>query len=113
MRDRSTERPISRNDRPVLAPERAMPSEKGMAQLRFSAQLLSLVLLSCASAFPQLAPPGTAPVAEKSEAPQDALGRTTPRGAVLGFLKAGQRQITKSPLSWRYSGNVAVYRHWL
>jgi len=111
MTDRSTERPILANDRPVPAPERAIPSESGMTLRRFSALLLSLILLSCVSAFPQLAPPGTAPAAAKPDAPEDVLGRTTPRGAVLGFLKAGQKadnQVAAEYLNTRLRGKAAT-----
>ena len=60
-KERSEERPISKNHRPMVAPERAIPSENGMTRLRFSALPLSLILLSCVSAYPQFALPGTAP----------------------------------------------------
>lgn len=55
------------------------------------ALLLALILLPCLPAFPQLAVPGTAPPAVQPEAPKDALGRTTPRGTVRGFLTAGHK----------------------
>lgn len=54
--------------------------------------LLSLVLLLCViPAWTQLGAPAPAPPAAQPELPKDALGRTTPQGAVLGFLIAGRK----------------------
>jgi MscS family membrane protein len=53
--------------------------------------LLSLLPLLSPAVWPQVAVP-TAPVAEaKPEPAKDPLGRTTPRGAVLGFLNAARK----------------------
>jgi len=52
----------------------------------------SLVLLFCGTVWPQAAIMGTTtPSPTQSLAPKDSLGRTTPRGTVLGFLAAAQK----------------------
>src|ERR1700756_654057 len=57
--------------------------------------LLSLLPLLSPAVWPQVAVP-TAPVAEaKPEPAKDPLGRTTPRGAVLGFLNAARKGNTE------------------
>ena len=51
-------------------------------------------------------PPATAPA---PQAPQDALGRTTPRGTVLGFLSAGRkgdRALARQYLGGRTNGDA-------
>jgi len=57
--------------------------------------LLSLLLLLSPAVWPQVTVP-SAPVAEaKPEPAKDPLGRTTPRGAVLGFLNAARKGNTE------------------
>jgi MscS family membrane protein len=58
------------------------------ASLRRVAPLLAGVVL-CGISCAQI--PGKAAAATPTPAPQDALGRTTPRGTVFGFLNAGHR----------------------
>ena len=57
---------------------------------RRSSLALFTVLIACATASAQ--PPGSSSQASApaAEPPKDALGRTTPRGAVLGFLSAAR-----------------------
>jgi MscS family membrane protein len=56
---------------------------------KFGGGLLSAsFVLFCATACAQ---PGSSSVAAQPEAPQDVLGRTTPRGTVLGFLLAARK----------------------
>jgi MscS family membrane protein len=57
--------------------------------------LILAVLLAAVPKVPaQLKPPvpATTPEAPKTEPPQDTLGRTTPRGAVLSFLAAARKE---------------------
>ncbi|HEY7306766.1 MAG TPA: mechanosensitive ion channel domain-containing protein [Bryobacteraceae bacterium] len=57
-----------------------------------SATLISLVLLArMMNGQLPVAPAPTPPVAAQKPAEQDPLGRETPRGCVLGFLKAAER----------------------
>ena len=62
---------------------------------RFSTNtcLLFLVLLSCVPMWTQIevGTPSSAPAASKPAVPKDALGRTTPRGTVLGFVSAARK----------------------
>ncbi|HEX2452744.1 MAG TPA: mechanosensitive ion channel family protein [Vicinamibacterales bacterium] len=68
-------------------------------------------LLSAIGAQAQTAPGVTAPAPAqaKAEAPKDALGRTTPRGTVLGFLGAGRKSegdLARQYLNTRLTGEV-------
>lgn len=53
--------------------------------------LLSLVLLFCVLVWTQAGIPPSTPTAPQPEVPKDGLGRTTPRGTVLGFVSAGHK----------------------
>jgi MscS family membrane protein len=69
-------------------------------------------LLSAIGAQAQTAPGVTAPAPAqaKAEAPKDALGRTTPRGTVLGFLGAGRKSegdLARQYLNTRLTGEAA------
>lgn len=67
--------------------------QKRVARLGTSACLLFLGLMFCFPAWAQLsAPPASVPAAAQPEAPKDALGRSTPRGTVLGFLAATRKE---------------------
>ena len=55
------------------------------------AWLLSMVLLFCVPVWTQVVIPSSTPTASQPEVPKDALGRTTPRGTVLGFLSAARK----------------------
>ena len=65
--------------------------QRRVADLYIGAFLLCLILLSCIPAWTQHVSPSPAPAAAQPEFPQDALGRTTPRGTVLGFLIAARK----------------------
>lgn len=55
--------------------------------------MFSVVLLGCLFAWAQVAAPGDVPnAASKLESPKDSLGRSTPRGAVVGFLIASHKE---------------------
>jgi MscS family membrane protein len=53
--------------------------------------LLSLALLFCVPVWGQAGTPSSAPAASQPEVPKDPLGRTTPRGTVLGFVNAARK----------------------
>ena len=88
------------------------PSPKNLLGcLRLGSCLVSLVLLSCLPAWPQIAVPGTNPSASQPEVPKDSLGRTTPRGAVLGFLaeaRKGEYQLAAEYLNTKLRGKAAA-----
>lgn len=72
--------------------------------------VLLLVLLLGVPLWPQKPAPSPAPAAPKPEAPKDALGRTTPRGTVLGFLNAsrkGSNEVAAQYLNTRLRGEEA------
>ena len=52
---------------------------------------VSLLLLLCPAAWAQVAAPQPPTPEAQPEPPKDPLGRTTPRGAVLGFLSAARK----------------------
>jgi len=86
-------------------------SEKRVKALRTGTCLLSLVLLFCIGASAQLAIPAPPPVASQPDVPQDPLGRTTPRGTVLGFLSAarkGDNELAVQYLNTRLRGEAAA-----
>jgi MscS family membrane protein len=56
-----------------------------------SACFLSLVVLFCVPAWTQAGIPSSTPTVPQPEVPKDALGRTTPRGTVFGFLSAAHK----------------------
>jgi len=100
-----------KNDLSLLVPESALLSEKRMMRLHASALLLSLILLFCVPVFPQLVMPGNAPAAAQPDVPKDALGRSTPRGTVRGFLAAGQKgdaEVAVEYLNTRLRGKAAA-----
>src|SRR5882672_7765798 len=66
--------------------------------------------LFCFTAWAQLGAPSS-PVSVPLEGPQDALGRTTPRGTVLGFLSAartGEDETASQYLNTRLRGKAAA-----
>jgi MscS family membrane protein len=86
-------------------------SQKRTAHPRAGACLLSLVLLFCVPVLTQVAIPTSAPTTAQPEVPKDALGRTTPRGTVLGFLSAarkGDNDLAASYLNTRLHGQAAT-----
>jgi MscS family membrane protein len=72
------------------------------------------LLLSTGAAHGQIPPGGTAPAAPATapaaEPPKDTLGRTTPRGTVMGFLGAarkGENDLARQYLNTRLNGERA------
>src|SRR4051794_40574389 len=53
--------------------------------------IITLIVLLCSFASAQMVPPKSAPAEAKPEVPADTLGRSSPRGAVLGFLAAARK----------------------
>jgi MscS family membrane protein len=73
--------------------------------------VLFLGVLAAQSAWTQAIPPGPSSAPAKPEVPQDALGRTTPRGTVRGFLSAagkGEIDTAARYLSTRLRGEPAT-----
>ena len=82
-----------------------------MVRLGIGAWVLLPVLLSCVAASLQIVVPGTTPPPAQSEIPNDSLGRTTPRGTVLGFLAASQKKeyaISAEYLNTKLRGKAAA-----
>lgn len=71
---------------------RGFLSEQVVSCRRFGTAVVSLVLLCCLAASSQIALPGTSSPPSQPETPKDSLGRTTPRGTVLGFLSVAQKR---------------------
>lgn len=87
-------------------------SRKRVTRLGIGACLLSLGFLVCLSTSAQLIVPhpATAPAIAQPEVPKDSLGRTTPRGTVLGFLNAARRgddELAVQYLNTRLTGKGA------
>jgi MscS family membrane protein len=77
----------------------------------FSACLLAPCFLECLPAWAEVAAAGSVPAAIQPEVPEDPLGRTTPKGTVLGFLIAERRrqdELAVQYLNTRLSGEAAV-----
>jgi len=74
-------------------------------------RILAAGFVLCAIACAQQKVPSSAPVAEKQEKLADLLGRNTPRGTVLGFLKAarnGDDEAAAQYLNTRSKGKTAA-----
>ncbi len=70
-----------------------------------------MIAISCATARAQRITPASPPQAAQPETQPDPLGRTTPRGTVLGFLTAareGKDQIAAQYLDTTLSGKAAA-----
>ena len=81
-----------------------------VTSLSAGSSLLFFVLLLGIPAWAQPGVPTTAP-ASSSGAPEDALGRSTPRGSVLGFLTAnrkGDSELAAQYLNTRLRGKAAA-----
>jgi MscS family membrane protein len=94
-----------------VRPPRVCFSRERGPRLRTDACLLCLVLLLSVPAWTQLSIPGTTPAAAQPQVPVDALGRTTPRGAVLGFVTAareGDDLLAARYLNTRLHGKAAT-----
>src|SRR5882672_7817019 len=64
----------------------------GPKNCRARTATVTLIVLLCPFALAQIVPPKSATPAEvKPELPADTLGRSSPRGAVLGFLAAARK----------------------
>ena len=86
-------------------------SQKTAARLGSRVLLLSLSVLLCFPAWAQLVPPVSAPAASQPQAAKDSLGRSTPRGTVLGFLSAArseQNEVASRYLNTRLRGKAAT-----
>ncbi len=86
-------------------------SEHVVSCRRFGIQVVSLVLLCCVAAWSQLAIPGNTSPPAQPEMPKDSLGRSTPRGTVLGFLAVAQKreyEVAAEYLNTRLRGRAAA-----
>ena len=63
----------------------------GPKKCRARTAIVTLIVLLCPFAWTQIVPPKSAPAEVKPELPADTLGRSSPRGAVLGFLAAARK----------------------
>ncbi len=93
-------------DRPCFSfvKERAAFARTGLGAL-------CLILFCCLPVSSQLATPSSTRVPSQPPVPQDALGRTTPRGTVLGFLTAarkGDDDLAAQYLNTRRRGTAAA-----
>src|SRR6266851_4692462 len=94
---------------PVLA--RVFLSQKRVTRLGIGVCLLSLGSLLCLPAWAQLHKPASAPPPTQSEVHKDSLGRSTPRGTVLGFLSVarnGGDELAAQYLNTGLRGNAAA-----
>ena len=83
--------------------------QRRASHLRAGAILLLLALLCCFPTWAQMHKPAPAPPPAQPELPKDLLGRTTPRGTVLGFLSAareGQNELALQYLNTRLGGSA-------
>src|SRR4029077_17567109 len=86
-------------------------TQKRVAYLGTGTCLVSLGFLLCLPTWAQLRTPASVPAQAQPEPPKDALGRTTPRGTVLGFLSAsrkGDNELAAQYLDTRLRGNAAA-----
>jgi MscS family membrane protein len=104
----------SLNPRKLRLP-RALSSQKIVRAFRTGRYLLSLVMLFCTPVWAQFHLPAvkqdSAPATDKSELPKDPLGRSTPRGAILGFLSAarnGNDELAAQYLNTKLHGDNAA-----
>src|SRR5258708_30960927 len=91
---------------------------RGPVEVSLACLLSSGLLLLCGHARAQrLVLPGVSGKAAKTELPKDRLGRSTPRGTVLGFLPAGHKGDHDSALRYLNTplrrGGAAVPAHQL
>ena len=93
------------------------PSQKRVARPGIHACFLFLSFLFCFPAWAQDGKPASVPAAVQPDVTRDALGRTTPRGTVLGFVSAarnGNDELAARYLDTRLSAkNAAVLAHQL
>ena len=67
-----------------------MREPKNCVKSRARTAIVTLILL-CPFAWAQIVPPKPPTTEVKPEPPADTLGRSSPRGAVLGFLAAARK----------------------
>jgi len=87
--------------------------EDVVGRLQFGVCVSLLLLVSCLTAWPQTPTQSAATSATlaQPELPKDSLGRTTPRGTVLGFLavaRKGEYQIAAGYLNTHLRGKAAA-----
>ncbi len=90
-------------------PHRLCP--RGRVLACFSACLLALYFSECVRAEAQVGTTDSVPAPIQPKAPEDPLGRDTPKGTVLGFLIAerkGQDELAVQYLNTRLSGKAAA-----
>ena len=63
----------------------------GPQNCRARTAIVTLIVLLCPFAWTQIVPAKSTPAEVKPELPADTLGRSSPRGAVLGFLAAARK----------------------
>ena len=88
-----------------------MQPRRGVARLGVGTALLSLGFLLGLSAWAQLVTPAAVPATTKPEVSQDSLGRSTPKGTVLGFMAAarkGEDELAGQYLNTRSRGRAAA-----
>jgi MscS family membrane protein len=98
------------NPRESVLP-RVFLSQKRVVRLGTGACFLSLVFLLCLPTLAQLRKPAPEPAPAQPEVPKDPLGRTTPRGTVLGFLKVarkGEDELAAQYLNTGLRGDAAA-----
>jgi MscS family membrane protein len=86
-------------------------SQRRGARLGIGACLLTLGFLLCLPTWAQHGKTASAPAPAQPEVPKDFLGRSTPRGAVLGFLGASHRgddELAAQYLNTPVRGNAAA-----
>jgi MscS family membrane protein len=95
-----------------LSNPKALSRKNLLYPLRCGARILALSLFFSIAMWSQISIPGTTPPApSQPEAPKDSLGRTTPRGSVLGFLAVTQKgdyQAGAEYLNTRAHGKAAA-----
>ena len=98
-------------------PSRILLLAKYMSRLEAGACLVLLLFLFCAPVRAQLGILRPSPAAPNTDVPKESLGRTTPRGTVLGFLthaRNGEDELAAQYLNTRPQGkNSAVLAHQL
>ena len=101
---------IGLNPREPLLPRVGLSQER-VAFLNACLCLLSLGLPLCFPARAQYRKPPSEPAPAQPEAPKDLLGRSTPRGTVLGFLSVarnGNDELAAQYLNTGLRGNAAA-----
>jgi MscS family membrane protein len=101
---------ICLNPREPVLP-RVFLSQKRVTRLGTGPCLISLGFLLCLAAWAQPRKSAPEPAPAQPEAPKDSLGRSTPRGAVLGFLSVarnGEDELAAQYLNTGLRGSAAA-----